>query len=62
MKILLSLTLILTISVEVTSTDGVDPNPINTPIQASTQNSINIGTILKVLQQAMPETSKIFLI
>lgn len=58
MKFVLSLTLILTIGVEVSASDGVDPNPMNTPIRASSQNKIDISKILQVLQQELPETSE----
>ena len=58
MKFLLALPLILCFSTSVTSTDGVDPTPMNVPIQASTQNKINIGKILNILQQGLPQTSK----
>ena len=38
--------------------DRVNPNAINTPIQANTENKINLQKILTILQQGLPETSK----
>ena len=58
MKFLLSLPLILCITMPITSTDGVDPTPMNMPIQATNENKINIEKILTVLQQGLPQTSK----
>lgn len=58
MKFLISLTLTLCLSTHVFCDDGVNPNPINTPIQANTENKINLQKILTILQQGLPETSK----
>lgn len=57
MKFLITLTLILSIASQVSSEDGVDPLPMNTPIQADTQNKIKLAKILTILQQGLPETS-----
>ena len=58
MKILIPIILILSITTEVFNEDGVNPLPMNTPIQADTQNQIKLEKILNILQEGLPETSK----
>ena len=59
MKFLISLTIFALALSPILTDDGVDPTPAKTPIKASTQQKVDVKKIMSLLQQNMPETSKI---